>query len=885
MKISKCTGRYFFVLVVAMLLMGGTLSAQMLVQIEGVITDEQGAVLPGAAVTMKNVDTGNTYGGVSRSDGRYVISGILSGTYDITAELSGFAPESRKGMNLRVGGKFAVDFKLSTKKVEEQVTVTAETPVVEVTKSEVSGIVDRKQIDDLPLLGRNFADLALLKPGVQYRAGSAEEPVTANAQPRGSGDFLIDGVSNKDVGVNMIRSNIPPDAIQEFRVLTNQFSAELGNSSGLVLNAITRSGTNKLGGRVYGFYRNEAFDAVNYFSSHESYGGAKIPNPEKPPFTDYRVGGYLGGPIIKDKLHFFLSYEHPYHSAYNVVISPLVPRENVPWSSVDNMLLAKLNYQLSEKNLFTLRYSHSKPYTKGTGPGGTASADVAVDLYYQDDSFEATWTNFPSDSTLNELRLQYSSFRVPISTKYPDAYSEQRPSLISGKFANQPQDNFEYRYQILDNFSVFLDKHQLKFGFDYNYTDNYGWIYQYNPGIIIFNTDAPFNEADPATYPFLFVYSAGDVNFKYVGVNAGLYAQDSWRISSRLTLNLGVRYSYYKMGDLDLNNAKNFDPRLGFSWDPSGDGKSVVRGGFGKFTNSIMGNQSLLTGWLNHLQVQYVYFPNYPNPTVPNPFGTTVVVPDVTEYNAEQGQVPPSTTQVTLGYQRQFAADISAGIDFVYAKGRHLLRMRNLNPYVDYVRPDPTKGDVFLMEGQGKSDYRALLLSISKRYSHGWGMEIAYTLSKGLNDTEIEYFSPASEANLALDYGPNDNDARHRLAVSGMVDLPLGLQLSGLAYYTSALPYSVITGNDDYNNATWYAYPAGERRNSARGADYFSMNVRISKFVNLKKAGLQFFGEFFNVTNRNNFGGFQGNMQASDFGKPTVASDPRLIQLGARFNF
>ena len=885
MKNSRQTGRFFIGLLFVTLLLSGTLLAQVLVQVEGRITDEQGAVLPGATVTLKNVDTGNVYGGVSRSDGRYVISGILAGTYDATAEISGFAAEIRKGLVFKVGGKFTVDFKLSVKRIEEKVVVTAQSPVVEVTKSDVSSVVERKQIDDLPLLGRNFADLALLKPGVTPREGATEEPVTANAQPRGSGDFLIDGVSNKDIGVNMIRSNVPPDAIQEFRVLTNQFTAELGNSSGLVLNAITRSGSNEFRGRVYGFYRNQAFDSVNYFVNHESYQGPKIPNPEKAKFTDYRIGGYFGGPIIKDKLHFFLSYEHPYHSAYDVFNSPLLPKQNVPWSQVNNNFLAKLNYQLNEKNLFSLRYSHDKPYTQNTGAGGIYSPDLTVNLYYQDDSFEGTWTAFPSDKTLNELRLQYSSFRVPISTKFPDAYTVSQPSLISGKLPNQPQDNWEYRYEIVDNFSFFLDKHQLKFGVDFNYVNSHGWIYQYNPGYVIFATDAPFDAADPATYPFLFVYSTGAPNWKYVGVNSGLYAQDSWRVLSNFTLNVGVRYSYYHMTDLDLSNKQNIDPRVGFSWDPIGDGKTVIRGGFGKFTNSIMGNQSLLTGWLDKLGVQYIYFPGWPDPHQPNPFGTTFVVPDTTRYVSEPGQIPPSTTQVTLGFQRQFMTDFSASADLVYAKGRHLIRMRNLNPIIEYVRVDPTKGDIFQLEGRGRSDYKALLVSISKRYSHGWGLEVAYTLSKGKNDTEIEYFMPANDTNIGLDYGPNDNDARHRVSVSGMVDLPLGFQLSGLAYYRTALPYTIITGNDDYHNFSYFAYPAGEHRNAGRGLDYFALNVRVSKFITINPVSFQFFGEFFNLTNRTNFGGFQGNMLAADFGKPTVAGDPRLIQLGVRFNF
>ena len=293
--------------------LGSRATAQVtLVTIEGAIVDEQGNPLPGATISLKNVDSGYTYSGTSRADGRYTMSGILPGTYEIMAEMPGFASEIKRGLVFKVGGRFVIDFRLPMKQIEEKVEVTAQSPIVEVTKSDVSGVVDRKQIEDVPLLGRNFADLAVLKPGVVPR-GSSEEPVTTNAQPRGSGEFVIDGVSNEGNLVNYVRSNIPADAIQEFRVLQNQFSAEYGNTSGLVLNAITRSGTNQYRGRVYGFLRDEAFDAVNYFASHEYYQGPKIENPEKTDYSDYRFGGFFGGPIIRDKFHFFVAYEHPYH--------------------------------------------------------------------------------------------------------------------------------------------------------------------------------------------------------------------------------------------------------------------------------------------------------------------------------------------------------------------------------------------------------------------------------------------------------------------------------------------------------------------------------------------------------------------------------------------
>ncbi len=884
-----CKRLIFLSLILFFIFQGRILTQTSLVTIEGMITDDEGNILPGASLTIRNMNTGYKYHAYSRQDGRYIVSGIEPGTYEITVEITGFKTEIRQNLVFNVGARLTIDFRLSPTAVEEEITVVAQTPMVELTKSEVSGVVDRKKIEDLPLYGRDFAQLATLKAGVISRP-SGEEPVTTSGQPRGSGEFLIDGVSNEGNLVNLIRSNIPADAIQEFRVLTNMFAAEYGNASGLVMHAITRSGTNEFRGRISGFLRDEAFDSVNYFVNHEGYKGRKLSKDEyeKEEFSEYRFGGFVGGPLIKDKFHFFFSYEGLRYETYNTVTSPLIPQETVPLTSTNNQYLLKLNYQLNEKNLFSFRFSRDWPFDKGLGPGGIYSADVALDIYYGDLSFQGNWTLFPSDNTLNELKLLYSYYDVRIDTKYPNSFSISRPSLFTGKFVNQPQRDWEKRYQIVDNFSIFLGKHSIKLGIDFSYIDAYGYIYNYNPGYVLFATDAPFDPANPATYPYLFIYTKGDPNFSYPVTNAGIFAQDSWKIHPRITLNYGLRWSYYKVESLHISNKKNFDPRIGVSIDPLGDGKTVIRAGFGKFTNNILTNEALLTDWFNQLRIQYVYNPGWPDPFKPNPFGTTIVLPAATEYIAKEGQIPPNTIQFTFGIQRQFFTDFSAGADFVYAKGRNLIRWYNLNhviPGTGWQRPDPTKGNVWLTEDTGKSEYTGLLLSLQKRYSQGWALEISYTLSKALTDTEIEWSSPSNYDDLSLDYGPSNNDARHRLIVNGIVDIPFGFQLSGILTYRTALPYNIITGRDDNRDAINSDYPPGKKRNSGRGTDYFDINLRISKFVNISRFNFQVFAEMFNVTNRANFGGFVGNMQSSLFGQPTWAYDPRLIQLGIRFNF
>ena len=215
-----------------------------LASLEGLVTDDQGAPLPGARVDLKNVDTGYSYSAVTRVDGTFIISGVEAGKYDAQVSMTGFNTASRKGMTFNVGSQVRVDFKLTTEAIREEVTVQAEAPIVEVTKSEISSVVGRKEIDDLPVITRSFAQLATLKPGV---SGSGND-LRAGAQPSGSSEVLVDGVSNEFGYYNVMRSDLPADAIQEFRVLVNQFGAEYGNATAMVLQAITRSGTNEFRG-------------------------------------------------------------------------------------------------------------------------------------------------------------------------------------------------------------------------------------------------------------------------------------------------------------------------------------------------------------------------------------------------------------------------------------------------------------------------------------------------------------------------------------------------------------------------------------------------------------------------------------------------------------
>jgi hypothetical protein len=373
--------------------------------------------------------------------------------------------------------------------------------------------------------------------------------------------------------------------------------------------------------------------------------------------------------------------------------------------------------------------------------------------------------------------------------------------------------------------------------------------------------------------------------------NHGIFVQDSWKIHPNLTLNIGLRYNYYAVEFLDMNNstAKSFNPRFGFSWDPLGDGKTAIRGGIGTFTNNIFSVPATRIARGREASVRYVLFPGYPDPAVPNPFVPPAdITSPPTEYIAQEDQIPPYTLQVTLGGQRQVMENLSLSADLIYARGYHLCREENRNapiPGTSVLRPDPTKANVLVWADTGKSDYKAVQFVLNKRYAHGWSVEVQYTLSKSMTDC-TDWFA-TNWNNPELDWGPHMFDSRHRLNFIGIFDIPFGFQLSAIFQYYSAPPYNVTLGYDANLDGQLYDYPAGKSRNSGRAGDFISLDARISKFLNVGRFRFQIFAEMFNLTNRVNYPSwaYVGNMLSPSFGEPFAASDPRLIQLGARIDF
>lgn len=874
--------------------------------LQGVIADDQHGVLPGVTVTITNVETGSARTVVTDPVGFYRAPALQPGDYTLTAELTGFVTYKRSGLTLTTGQEPRIDITLQVASVRETVEVTAASPLVDVSSNTIGTTVTRKDLDNLPLVTRNFLDLANMTPGVTGVGGGG---VNTSGQLSRNNSYLVDGVSNDDTIVSSSRGGFSLESVREYIVLANQFSAEYGVSSGAIVSVVTRSGTNKNEGRAFFFDRSEKLDAQDPFSKAQGSG--------KAPFSQQRLGGYLGGPLAKDRLFYFGSYEGIRIRRTSVVTSPLVPvdQREFPNPNDEHQGFVKVDGQINSQHSFSGRYRVDRNQVNAAGIGGLNTHDRGSDQLTRDQDGVVSDTLVLSNRMVNEFRFQLSQ---RINDINPFAYSPvgtpaiARPSGNFGKAVNLPQARTEKRYQFVDNFSVTRSSHDLKFGTDISVIRGTSFFPRTNDGSFTFATDKPFNAADLSTYPTQYTVEHFNPNFVLPNELFAFFAQDSWRTGHGLTLNLGVRYDletgYRKINGVP-DDKNNVQPRLGFVWAPFADTNTAIRGGWGIYVDRSFLNVQLDVAAAQNSQTIVIQNPGYPDPFARGTLGTvtpsgTVIAPH---------PMAPQTQNASVGFQRQLRAGLSLSMDGVYSRGTNLFNNRDLNyPLVPGgPRPDPTFGRIIQFGMEGDSWSTALLTNLQYRPQHGPSFGVAYTLSKALRTVEDFQTFAQDELNLAAEKGPASNDRRHQIVVNFNWTLPKGFQVAGLASARSGLPWNVTTGLDSnldtqVNDRPDLAVPGGDPLNKAtyfaaftkrvgnlprnynRGPNYFSLDARLSKHVQLPRTRLELFAEAFNLTNFINYGVPNGNLRAATFGQSTALASgaaPRRIELGFRFNF
>jgi hypothetical protein len=908
-------------------------------QIGGIVRDPHGAVRADATIVLQNERTAVSRTAVTTANGLYWFPALDPGRYSLTVRAAGFAPQSLKHVDVTVGLSVRHDFTLNVV-LAETVTVSADAPAAPMT-SEVGGVVSERQIETLPVNSRQYTSLALILPGTTLDSTRPIGPsvnVGASMTFNSTG-YVVDGMINSFAEDGEPRQSVPLDAVEEFKVANVQPDAEFGLATGGTLHVVTRSGTNVHRGGVFEYLRDEALNAQGVFQE------------EKPDFGRHQFGGSIGGPIVRGRLHFFAAAEWTSVSESYTVSTGLPELYGAVEGTFEkpshrNLYFGRLNWEIGRTQRLFARYLQDDERSNCIFCGGTSASGVDQVLPRRGLVLGYTWA---PGRVLNDVRFQHAKaayYAFPSGTKaftQPGSFPAERmdrftrrlvfPSLTWGVAGDELGE--ESRWQVKNTFAVNMLRHQVRAGVDFSFMpyvgENSGQI-----GTYFFGTDQPFNPANPATLDALTGALAFEATFppattRHPTAYYVAFLQDDWRIREDLTVNIGLRYErLHGAANEDLDptifpveipyidvtargDRNNLAPRAGVAWNVGGDGRTVVRGGYGMHYGHVRipGN---LEEFRNFQQLRITIR----NPAYPDPYGGR----EPREFAGSQpadisvvanDYVQPYSHQFTAGVSQRLWADTSLHVDFVTTNTNHERKVRNINPENPETgeRPDAAFGRVLQSQPTGFIRHRAVYARIEKRFSRRHQALASYTYTRSRdNNPGASYFDSFEPA---LDEGPSNGERRHAFVASGSVVLPWDIGLGVIWTLRSQLPWMVRPGRDVNRDGMLNDLVPGIERNAGGrtlGLDVVNawrdtfglaaiplgqidssrvnvVDVKASKPFQLAAFRLEVIAQAFNVFNVVNLGAqFEGgrvsNALSPSFGRVLTAKPPRQVEIAAK---
>ncbi|HWW87292.1 MAG TPA: carboxypeptidase regulatory-like domain-containing protein [Vicinamibacterales bacterium] len=885
-------------------------------ELRGVVADESGAVLPGVTVTATNLETGTSRTTTTGSSGDYLMPAMPLGSYKMTAELPGFGTVVREGFRLGVGESVSINFSMKVAQVQETVTVSGEAPLIDTKKSELTGHVDPEQVQSLPLNGRNWLDLVSMVPGARGTLGDIRAGASGNDATR----YQMDGLNVTGQGTGGETQSYSQEVVGEVQVLTNRFDAEYGRVTGAVINAVTKAGTNAFHGSGYYYLRDDKMDATNWLTGTVT------------PLHQAQPGGTVGGPIVRDKAFFFGGYEYQTSDVSNrpTTGNPLLD-VSVDAPQTRHLIDARVDEQINNKHRMFFRTDPFKEHRNNEAVGSsngraTANAGDNYDAFNEDGVFGETWV--VNDRLVNEVRagVFYFNKQLEALAAIPRL---SFPSAIFGPASNTPQWWREKIFQTSESFTYFRPTahgaHHVKAGFQYQRSYYQGELPSASYGQFNFSKD-PTNFFDPSTYPAPTSYSIsfGDFGYNYLNPAYGAYSQDDWTVSSRLTLNLGVRYDLepsvtnpgYEVPAVESGTRHvprtNIAPRLGFAYDIRGDGRSVIRGGIGRYYGNILLNIPMNEVRNRNRQVSLTVL----NPSLTDPLQGAPTFDQLfarprnlvvmsNDYNA------PRQDQVSIGMAEQVTPRLAVHGDYVHLNGAFLPMSVStnffenaalgvpLNPLVAG-RPYPQYVNITDYESVGTSRYDAIQLGATERRAAGGRFDFtaSYTLSWTKDSTDANRFGTVNNPfNVGDEYAVAANDQRHRIVGNITAYLPYDIEAAGILFLGSGEPINIATSLDPFGmgitTGRWLdAQGDVLPKNAALSQWSKKVDVRVVKNIRLVHgARLQGMLDIFNVFNTANY---DPTTYGTQFGtktylQPAYSSNlffqPRMLQIGARLTY
>jgi hypothetical protein len=910
-----------------------TLSAQETISygtISGRVTDPQGAVVPGAGVTARQIETNLTREAVTDVEGRFRFPYLRVGRYEIVARLPGFSDASHN-VTVTVGSAFELPVKLSVAGIDTNVTVSADATVLEAARSQIAGTVSQAEVETVPLNGRNFLDLALLVPGVSpTNTGSTQlfaetsavpgQGISVGSQRNFSNNFIVDGLSANDDAAGLSGIPYTVDAVDQFQVVTSGGQAELGRALGGYVSVVTKSGTNVMHGNLYGYFRDERLNGRNALSR------TTLPMNQK------QYGGSVGGPVVRDRTFYFVNAEQ--RRLDQTGLTRIAP-ENVATingrlagirypgaliatgeysNPVDSTnILAKLDHHISNRDQFSVRYSMYDVLSRnsrGAGALNAPTASAGLDNIDQSLAFSNTW--MLSSRTVNETRVQFAHGDLKASPSDPIGPAVSIAGIASfGTLSGSPQARVNRMYQVVNNLSHQAGAHALRAGVDFVYNDDEIAFPRSVRGAYAFSSLANFLAG---TYTATgFTQTFGESVVAQTNPNVGVYVQNEWKATPSLTINGGLRYDLQFLQTIQTD-ANNLSPRVGFAWMPFDTRRLVVRGSGGLFFDRVplraVGNALLSAGNTTDLanlrQITINLAPQQQGaPVFPNILTApvaSVTLPNLTTMDRTLQNAYSRQASFEVEHQVGDTATVSAG--YQYVRGLKLIIQVNQNVPTcvaegtnNGCRPNPNYANNNQYSSEAESNYHGLHLSFVQRPAEWGHYRISYTLSKSMNNVGETFFSsPIDPADLSKDWGRSDDDQRHRFVVNGAVKLPYGIDVGGAVQAYSSLPFNITSGLTTIQGTPARPIVNGAfiDRNAGVGSDFFTVNARVAKaFVLAGDVELEGAIETFNLTNRRNavarntnFGpGAYPTNPVAGFGDVTAVGDPTTAQLAIRLRF
>lgn len=930
--------------------------------IEGSVRSADGNMLAGVKVTARNEATGLEKQALSTDQGIYTIQLLPPGRYNVTAELTGFATTTQSDVVLRAGQVLTVPFSLQVASVATTVEVTGEVPVVEPGRTVTSSTLEEVIVRSVPTAGRSIQDFYTLQPGVNA------PPLSTGGSGTGTSSTVYGGLGLRQINVDGVTNQlqggarnivISQEAIAEFQTVTN-FSAEFGRVGGGIQNAFTRSGSNDWHGSGFLFARHKVLSAKPQLLRADQ---------AQPDFARYNFGGTISGPIKRDRIFFFATYERWFQDLPQVLtIAPSVAQQlSIPASSIGvstsgfraHTTTGKLDWQINDKNRLSLRHNY---YFDRESPLGSGLVSAETLSRFDEDPWAATGqlVSNLTPTTLNEFRFLFASRGISNGVPNPDAPNINISGVASfNGNSNGNRVTRERGYQIIDNITFQRGRHSIKAGFEIlpvNFRErltniNGQFVFGGLPAVsgvrpaisaldqFLFTEQRLIDPATNRPYSYTrFTQSVGREFYDATVINQGYFIQDDIRFTPTLKLNVGLRYELFLRPDGLLNrdipqtgnipqDTNNWAPRAGIAWDPTGNGRTVIRAGGGIYYNTIV--SQTFNNFFRGNGVEVLNLNVTPtDPGAPaftrgrvNPVsGANRPVTDVRIFADEFNDVTVYNFFATV--EREIVRDLGFSATYQGTRGRHLPYSLNRNlrfvgnlpdgrrQWASTNRPDPRYGNIFVSESGGTSDYNGLILVLNKRYSRGVAFQAAYHLQKTggrayANDfTGFGIFTSASDPlTTAFDEGPGDFDQRHRFVFTGNWEptfrnlqgtasqLLNGWQWSSRVILQSGFAFNATTGRDDNGDTVLNDRPVGQGYNSYTLPGYYTVDVRLTRnFRVFEKGRLETIAEVFNIANRVNITNVNrifgiGTTPNANFRQSTSAENARQFQLAIRYSF